>query len=176
MTTPNDDSSPEIVHRCPTLYQSAISVGSTDKKPQWFLTGLHTPWVFSKITIPPDKNMLARVKIGPGCSPGRIREFGLCAISYSAEIVITPIMSENPDSTPVVRDFAEGDKSLVRGISGVGALPPGFVLAAAGEPIIIHLGVVVRKKYPYLGVYVWNGSGAALVLSGWFVVEEIVKP
>jgi hypothetical protein len=146
------------------------------KPPSWFLTGLHTPWVFSKVTIPPDKNMLARVKIGPGCSPGRIREFGLCAISYSAEIVIAPIMSENPDSTPVARDFAEGDKSLVRGISGVGALPPGFVLAAAGEPIVVHLGFVVRKKYPYLGVYVWNGSGAPLVLSGWFVVEEIVKP
>lgn len=174
MTTHADDFSPEIVHRCPTLFLQSFNPVKNKPKPAGFLTGLHITWVFSKVTIPPDKNMLARVKLGPGCSPSRIAEFGLCAISYSAEVVIAPIMSNNPDSTPVARDFAEGDKSLVRGISGVGALPPGFVLAAAGEPVVAHLGVVVRKKFPYLGVYVWNGSGAPLVLSGWFVVEELV--
>jgi hypothetical protein len=175
MATITDDTSPEIVHRCPTLFLQSFNPAKGPPKSSWFLTGLQRTWVFSKVAIPPDKNMLARVKIGPGCSPGRIAEFGLCAISYSAEIVIAPIMADNPDSTPVSRDFADGDKSLVRGISGNGAIPPGVVLAAAGDPVVFHLGVVVRKKFPYLGVYVWNGSGAALVLSGWFVVEELVK-
>jgi hypothetical protein len=175
MASVTDDPSPEIVHRCPTLFLQSFNPAKNRARSSWFLTGLHTTWVFSKVTISPDKNLLARVKVGPGCAPGRIVEFGLCAISYSSEIVIAPIMSDNPDSTPVARDFAEGDKSLVRGISGVGSLPPGFVLAAAGDPVVFHLGFVVRKKYPYLGVYVWNGSGAALVLSGWFVVEELVK-
>ena len=165
----------EIVHRCPQVSEFTGLEEPRERFRKLLLTGRGLAMGLGPLEVASSATAIVRAKTMR--VPGRVRVsemFWACSAA-SQLIVIRPIFAFDDDVTALTAGVEGGDAPVGRFVATAGVPLGGLASLVAGVGSQCKLRFVMPADAEFLGVHVWNNSGAAVFVSIVFGLEELAR-